>query len=181
VSAAAVRALVSLIVVLGLASPAHAALSFLDNGTIRVGVDLSQGGKVTWLSRAQGDDADNLLFEAEQSYYGGPPAPDGSPTWHAYQDTATVVAHANDGRTMFVRAFSAACECTMETWLTLHGDAVVMRHRLSSFRSDAASYAAFDQELPAVYAAGAPHRVITYDGAAPFTRAPRRSRAIPST
>jgi hypothetical protein len=166
-SAGALRGLVVLVAVaaLGFAAPAHAAISVLDNGTIRVAVDLDHGGKMTWLSRSQGDHADNLLFESEQSYYGA----DG---WHAYQDPATVVDNTNDGRTLYVRSFDAACECTMDTWITLHGSAAVVRNRLTSFRSDAKVDPTGNAELPALYTSGSLYRTVTYDGATPFRHGP---------
>ena len=124
-SAAALRGLLIVAATLSLAAPAQAGLSVLDNGKVRVGIDLGQGGKLTWLSRSNGEHADNLLFEAEQSDNGGPFGPGGGPSWHGYQDPAAVVAHSNDGRTIYDRALWVGCECAMETWITLHGNAVV--------------------------------------------------------
>jgi hypothetical protein len=49
----ALRGLVVLVAALGFTAPAHA-LSVLDNGRVRVGVDLERGGKIAWLSEAQG-------------------------------------------------------------------------------------------------------------------------------
>lgn len=155
---------------LAFAAPAHAAVSVLDNGTVRVGVDL-QHGDLTWLSRSHGEYADNLLLASEQSYYGGPYLPDGSPTWHGYQDIAVVNAHSNNGKTIYARAYSLTCECVMQTWVTLRGNAVIVRNRLTNSRSDPTPYAAGWQELPALYAQG-PNRLVTYQGAAPFTHAP---------
>lgn len=168
-TAGALRGLVVAVAMLAFTAPAHAATSVLDNGSVRVGVDLAQGGKLTWLSRSQGDHADNLLFEAEPSYYGGPLGAGGAAGWHAALDDALVLDHSNDGRTLHVRSTSPSCECTFDTWISLHGNAVVVRNRLTSFRSDAAPYPPFWQELPAVYTVGAPYRVVTYDGALPFT------------
>src|SRR5262245_23926898 len=162
-SAHALRGLLVAAAVLVFAAPARAALSELDNGTIRIGVNLDQGGKITWLSRSRGLDAGNLLLEAEQSY--------GAPAWHAYQDPASVARYANDGRTLYVDALDPACECTMETWITLHGNAAVVRNRLTNFRSDPRAPVPSPVELPALYTIG-PHRLLTYDGMAPFTRAP---------
>jgi hypothetical protein len=159
-------------VALSFAAPARAGLSVLDNGRIRVGVDLEQGGKLTWLSRSQGEQADNLLLESEQSYWGGPYEPDYSPEWHGYQDPATVIEHSNDGRTLYDRAVWAGCECSMQTWVTLHGNAAVVRNRLTSFRSDATQYAPGWQELPALYTIAPLYRIVTYDGSGPYTHAP---------
>jgi hypothetical protein len=161
----ALRGLLAVVAALFFAAPAHASLSVLDNGAIRVAVDLDQGGKLTWLSRARGEHADNLLFEAEQSYYG-------SASWHAFQDAAVVTAHSNDGHTLYDRAFSAGCNCQMETWITLHGNAAVVRNRLTGFRFDARRDPPGNAELPALYTEGAPYRVVTYDGDSPFMHAP---------
>jgi hypothetical protein len=157
---------------LAFAAPARAGLSVLDNGRIRVGVDLAQGGKLTWLSRSQGEYADNLLLESEQSYWGGPYEPDYSPEWHGYQDPATVIEHSNDGHTLYDRAVWAGCECSMQTWVKLHGNAAVVRNRLTSFRSDATQYAPGWQELPALYTVAPLYRIVTYDGSGPYTHAP---------
>ena len=158
--------------VLAFAAPARAGLSVLDNGRIRVGVDLGQGGKLTWLSRAQGEHADNLLLGSEQSYYSGPYEPDYSPEWHGFQDPATVIEHSNDGHALYDRAVWAGCECSMLTWVTLHGNAAVVRNRLTNFRSDATQYVPGWQELPALYTVAPLYRIVAYDGAAPYTHAP---------
>jgi hypothetical protein len=157
---------------LAFAAPVRAGVSVLDNGRIRVGVDLDHGGKLTWLSRSQGERADNLLLESEQSYNGGPYEPDYSPEWHGYQDPATVIEHSNDGHTLYDRAVWAGCECSLQTWVTLHGDAAIVRNRLINFRSDATRYAPGWQELPALYTVAPLYRVVTYDGPAPYRHAP---------
>ena len=167
--ATTVRGLLIAGALLAFAAPAHAAVSVLDDGTIRVGVDL-QHGDLTWLSRSRGDYADNLLAVSEQSYYGGPFVGEGSPTWHGYQDVATVTDHSNNRRTIYDRALSTSCECAMQTWVTVHGNAVVVRNRLTNFRRDAATYQPGWQELPALYAAG-PNRLVTYEGSSPYTHA----------
>src|SRR5207253_11404331 len=124
--------------------------------------------KITWLSRSSGEDVRNLAFEAEQSYYSGPYS-DGVPVWHGYQDPARVVVHSNDGRLLYTRPVSTECECAVSTWITLHGPAVLVRHRLESFRSDTTNYAPTWQELPALYTQGGLDRLVTYDGGAPYT------------
>ena len=65
-------------------------------------------------------------------------------------------------------------ECTFETHITLDGDAALVRCRSNNRRPDATQYPASDQELPAVYTVGTLHRLITYDGPAPFTGGPTR-------
>ena len=70
-------------------------------------------------------------------------------------------------------------DCTFETWITLEGRTVRVRNRLTNRRKDETQYPAMDQELPAVYATGRFHRLMTYDGDEPFadkplTEIPRR-------
>src|SRR5439155_18303472 len=62
--------------------------------------------------------------------------------------------------------------CSMETWITLHGDAAAVPNRLTSFRSDTSMYSPGWQELPALYARGPLYRIVTYDGPVPYARAP---------
>jgi hypothetical protein len=66
--ATALRGLVIGLTALAFAAPAHAEMSVLDNDQLRVGVDLEQGGALTWLSRSRGEHVPNLLSVAEQSY-----------------------------------------------------------------------------------------------------------------
>src|SRR5262249_27125860 len=76
-------ALASLILALSVTAPAaaDAEMSFLDNGVIRLGVDLAKGGTITYLSQSiaiAGLDALNVVNsfdlgrEVQQSYYSGP-------------------------------------------------------------------------------------------------------------
>jgi hypothetical protein len=60
-------------------------------------------------------------------------------------------------------------DCTFEAWLTLEGSIVKARARLNNAREDHTPYPARLQELPAVYANAAFHRVMSYQGARPFT------------
>jgi len=166
---------------------ASANLSFLDNGTIKVGVDLDQGGVITYLSKS--GDTRNIVNDwapgrqIGQSYYAGPD-PYGGAAWpwnpvgsgDGYLHTSQVVASSNDGATIYVRTVPLqwnvsleACECFFETWLSLEANAVHARYRLTNHRADLTRYDPFDQELPAAYTIGTLHRLFTYDGSAPFT------------
>lgn len=184
-----------LAVTLAAASPTGtlaAGMSYMDNGVVRVGVDLSMGGVITYLSRSS--DSYNVINsfdlgrEVQQSYYAGPtPYGNASPDWanwpwnpigagDAYGNRSVVTSSRNDGRTLYVRTIpkqwalnNVACECFFETWITLDGSAVNMRYRLTNHRGDLTAYDAYGQELPAVYTIGALYRIFTYDAAAPFT------------
>ena len=167
-------------------------MSSLDNGVIKVGVDLNMGGVITYMSRSS--DTHNVINlhdygrEIQQSYYAGPtPFGHSSPDWpnwpwnpigagDAYGTPSTVVASANDGKTLYVRAIGmqwalndVPCECFFETWIALDGHAANVRYRLTNHRSDLTAYDAYGQELPAVYTIGKLWHLITYDGPAPFT------------
>src|SRR5262252_6025751 len=100
------------------ASPRRASaatnLSFLDNGVIKVGVDLDEGGVITYLSKS--GDTRNVVNDwapgrqIGQSYYSGPNPYGGAPwPWNpvgsgdGYLDTSQVVASSNDGTTVYVR------------------------------------------------------------------------------
>lgn len=170
-------------------------MSYLDNGVVRVGVDLNMGGVITYLSRSS--DSTSVINvhdtgrEVQQSYYAGPDSLAGSNwPWNpigagsGYGDRSTVVATLNDGMTLYVRTIpmqwnlpDTPGECYFETWITLDGQGVQLRYRLTNHRSDLTKYGGYDQELPAVYTIGKLHRLFTYDGGAPFTGA--SSRLVP--
>jgi len=171
-------------------------MSWLDNGTIRLGVDLQIGGAITWLSRS-GDNT-NLINsfdwgrQVQMSYYAGPvPFIAGtkrpSKYWEglgwnpiqvgdAYGHRARLLEQRNDGHSLYVKCIpmqwpldDVPGECTFESWLELDGPVVHARCRLVNARSDLKLYPARTQELPAVYTNGPWHRIISYTGAKPFT------------
>ena len=172
-------------------------MSFLDNGVIRVGVDLDQGGVITYLSKS--GNTLNVVNDygpgrqIGQSYYAGPD-PYGGVAWpwnpigsgDGYFHKSAVAASANDGEAIYVRTIplqwnvsQEVCECYFETWLSLEGNAVHARYRLTNHRADLNQYDAFDQELPAVYTVGTLYHLFTYDGDAPYTGAPAREAPPP--
>ncbi len=177
--------------------PAHEPkMSWLDNGVIRLGVDLELGGAITWLSRS-GDQV-NLINsndwgrQVQMSFYGGPvpysvgekqPRADWAGLgWNPIQSGDTyghrskVLEQRNDGARLYVKCIpmqwpldDVPAECTMESWLELDGSAVRARGRLVNARADRTAYSAHLQELPAVYTNAPWHRIFTYSGARPFT------------
>lgn len=173
--------------------------SYLDNGTIRIGVDLDGGGAIGFLS-----DSGSLMNLVnihdfgryiEQSYYSGP-RPFGNPStnwpnwpWNAcsagdaFRNPSTIKALSNDGRTLYVRAIpkqwalkNRDSECTVETWISLSGAVARVRHRLVNQRSDQTQYPPSTQELPAAYLISGLHRLLTYSGDDPFTGDGRLTR-----
>ncbi|MBX3175952.1 MAG: hypothetical protein KF886_01185 [Candidatus Hydrogenedentes bacterium] len=182
--------------------PAFSGMSYLDNGEIRIGVDLDIGGAITYLSESGSDE--NMINshdwgrQIQMSFYSGPvpyiPPSGKQPAknwtfigWNpiqsgdAFDNPSKVIAHTNSGTELYVKCIpmhwpldNEPGECTFETWLTLEGNTVRARSRINNARGDETQYPARGQELPAVYTNGTYYRLFTYDGDAPFTGAPVR-------
>lgn len=171
-------------------------MSWLDNGTIRVGIDLALGGAITWISRS-GDDANVINShdwgrQVQMSYYSGPVpfvVGDKRPRkfweglgWNPIQagddfgHGSRILEHTNDGHKLYVKCTpmqwpldNVPGDCTFESWLELSGSSVEARCRLSNTREDKTWYPARSQELPAVYTNGWLHQIVSYTGDKPFT------------
>jgi hypothetical protein len=188
---------IALMILFGLRAQAQD--SFLDNGTVRLGVDLSLGGAITYLSKS--GDSLNLINscdwgrQVQMSFYSGPvpfsvgekqPRADWVQLgWNPIQAGDTfghrgrVLEQTNDGRHIYVKSVpmqwpldDVPGDCTFESWLELRGPCVVARGRLNNARADRTQYPARGQELPAVYTNAPFHRLITYRGARPFQNEP---------
>jgi len=170
-------------------------MSYLDNGAIRIGVNLDVGGTITFLARSRGGEnlinSHDLGRQIQQSYSSGP-SPFGKPHpgwknwgWNpigsgdVYGHPARVVEHKNDSNTLYVKTIpmqwalnNVPGECTFETWITLDGPAARVRNQLVNHRSDHTQYPAQGQELPAVYTIGKLHRLVSYTGNRPFENQP---------
>jgi len=171
-------------------------MSYLDNGQIRIGVDLDLGGAITYLSKSGSDQ--NLINsydwgrQIQMSHYSGPVpfAPHGkqpNPAWSAlgwnpiqsgdcYGNRSRVIASRNDGKTLYVKCIPMQWplndepgECTYECWIRLEGNTAHVRSRMTNHRSDTTQYPGRGQELPAVYTNGPWYRLMTYAGDKPFT------------
>ncbi len=172
--------------------------SYLDNGVIRIGVDLTRGGAISYLSESGSSSSvvniRDLGRYVQQSFYSGPDPfiPVGATQHPAYAgwgwnpvqagdvygNRSQVLSSSNDGTTLYVESIpkqwalsNVDSECTMETWITLDQNRADVRCRLTNYRADTTRYSARHQELPAVYTVGTLHRLFTYTGSAPFTGA----------
>jgi hypothetical protein len=166
--------------------------SFLDNGSIRIGVDLDLGGTITYLADSKSGEnvinSHDLGRQVQQSYYSGPhPFGKAHPGWKGwpwnpigsgdvYNHPARVIDHANDGRTLTIKSIpmqwaldNVPGDCTFETRIGLEGRVAHVACRLLNHRADKTQYPALDQELPAVYTVGKLHRLFTHDSPSPFT------------
>jgi autotransporter-associated beta strand protein len=181
------------------ATSAVAQIQYLDNGSIRLGVDTSKGGAIVMLQPSgtlgSGSNVVNtfdLGREIQQSYYAGPSSfvPAGAtqhPSWSpwpwnpvqagdAYGNRSTLISSSTGGSQLYVKSRpkqwalqNVDSECTLEQWITLSGSVATVRNRLTNARSDTTQHAARTQELPAVYTWAKLTQLKTYAGTMPFT------------
>lgn len=180
----------------GMCAAQEAQMSWLDNGQIRLGADLTIGGSITYL--ADCNEKTNLINSADwgrqvqMSFYSGPNpyVPEGAVAneswkqlgWNPIQSgdcfgfRSTVLEHTNDGTTLYFKCVpmqwplkNVPGECTFECWFRLDGRAVIVRSRINNNRADKTQYDGRHQELPAVYTNAPYHKLMTYTGDAPFT------------
>ena len=181
------------------AVPAAAQIQYLDNGSIRLGVDTTKGGAIVELrpsgTLASGSNVVNtfdLGREIQQSYYSGPASfvPAGAtqhPAWSpwpwnpvqagdAFGNRSTLISASNSGTQLYVKSRpkqwalqNVDADCTMEEWITLSGSVATVRTRLTNARADTTQYPARQQELPAVYTWARLTQLKTYAGTQPFT------------
>ncbi len=178
------------------AAPAAAALQYLDNGVIRVGVDMVRGGAIGYLSLSGTSDnvvnTRDLGRYIQQSYYSGPTPyiPAGAIQHPAYAgwgwnpvqagdvygDQGVVTGSSNDGTTLYLQARpkqwalrNVNADGLVEQWITLDAARVHVHCRLTNARADSTRYPARHQELPAIYTIGRLSHLYSYTGSAPFT------------
>jgi hypothetical protein len=170
-------------------------MSWLENGEIKVGIDLNLGGAITWLSEKDGENRVNNFDHGRQiqlSYFSGPVPFETSgqkPSEHwrhlgwnpiqagdDFHNGSEVVEHRNDGTELHVKCIPLQWplnrvpgECFLESWLRLEGKVLIARARLTMARTDTTQYPARLQELPALYANAAFHRVVSYTGPRPYS------------
>ncbi len=174
-------------------------MTYLDNGEVRIGMDLALGGAVTFISGK--DHPGNLINSADlgrqiqMSHYSGPwPFEVGDkkphPAWvglgwnpiqtgDCHLNPSEVVEHRNDGKELYIRCIpmqwpldNVRGDCVFETWTTLEGPLIHMRFRCTNRREDKTQYRPCPQELPAVYTISKLWRLMSYTGDRPFTGAP---------
>jgi hypothetical protein len=196
-------ALVGLITVLGVVgrlggapAPPEPKMTYLDNGEVRIGMDLALGGAVTFISSR--DHPGNIINSADlgrqiqMSHYSGPwpfevgdKKPD--PAWaglgwnpiqtgDCHLNPSAVTGHGNDGKELYIRCIpmqwpldGVRGDCVFETWTTLEGPLIHMRFRCTNRREDKTPYRPCPQELPAVYTISKLWRLMAYTGDRPFT------------
>lgn len=177
-------------------APPPPEMTYLDNGEIRIGLDLALGGAVTFISSK--DHPDNIINSADlgrqiqMSHYSGPsPFEVGDkkphPAWaglgwnpiqtgDCHMNPSRVVAHQNDGRRIYLKCIpmqwpldNVPGDCVFETSTVLEGPVIHMRFRCTNQRTDKTPYPPCPQELPAVYTISRLSRLMSYTGDRPFT------------
>lgn len=163
---------------------------FVDNGKLKIGVDLSSGGSIFWFSELSQDR--NLLNHADrgrfiqQSYYG---KSDGSLwvkkpwRWNPVQGgdykgkPARVVETKGDAQNLYVRSVPVNWaggqdieDCRMEQWISFSGNTAKVRYRFVYRGED--KHPAVHQELPAVFIDYDLADLVYQDSKAPWTGAP---------
>ena len=175
--------------------PDGAEMSWLSNAEVTVGVDLNRGGAIAFLERGRGGNLiNNFDFgrQVQLSFFSGPvpfSAGDKHPAKHwehlgwnpvqagdDFKHASRILDHRNEGNSIHVKCApmqwpldGVAADCTFESWIELDGAVVKVRARLNNARTDKTQYPARPQELPALYANAAFHRVVSYTGDRPFT------------
>ncbi len=172
------------------------AVGYLDNGAVRIGINLELGGAITYLSRSGSDvnliNSHDWGRQIQMSHYSGPVpfTPNGKqprPSWaglgwnpiqsgDCFGNRSRVVEHRNDGSELYVKCIpmqwpldNEPGECTFECWIGLEGSVVNVRSRMVNNRSDKTQYSGRGQELPATYTNGPWYRLVTYTGDRPFS------------
>jgi len=171
-------------------------MTFLDNGEVRIGMDLALGGAVTFISSKKHPgniiNSADLGRQIQMSHYSGPwPFEVGSKKPHStwaglgwnpiqtgdcYLNPSKVVEYRNDGKELYVKCIpmlwpmnEVPGECIFETWTILEGPVIHMRYRCTNQRQDRTQYRPCPQELPAVYTISKLSRLMAYVGDKPFT------------
>ena len=176
--------------------PAEPGVLYLDNGRVKIGIDLNLGGAITYFAPSGTDrnvvNSHDWGRQIQMSFYSGPTpfAPNGKqpkPEWaglgwnpiqsgDVFGNRARVLESRSDRRQLSVRSIpmhwpldNEPSECTFESTIRLDGPVARVVSRLVNHRVDKTQYPARDQELPAVYTNGPYYHLMTYQGDEPFT------------
>ncbi len=170
---------------------------YIENKSIRLGVDLDKGGSITYLAPTGSPEknvvnSSDLGRQIQLSFYSGPnpfqpPGAQISEAWKGlgwnpiqtgdYYGNSSKVLEATSSKTkLHVKCIpmhwplrNVPGECEYDVWLELDGSAVQAHCRLTNKRPDRVQYPAHDQELPAIYVNGPYCHLKTYTGTEPFT------------
>jgi hypothetical protein len=169
---------------------------YIQNGDIKLGVNLELGGAITYLSVAESDE--NMINnydwgrQIQMSFYSGPKPyiPESGQQPHerwaflgwnpiqsgdvgGYKSKVTDYFHGEDS--IYIKSIpmqwplaNVPGECFFESCIKIEGKIIKVNNRLVNNRKDKTQYTARSQEMPAVYVNAPYHRLITYKGDKPF-------------
>ena len=177
-------------------------MRFLENSRIRLGIDLSLGGAVTWLSDTN-NGGENMINgvdwgrQIQLSYYSGPIpyiGPNGEEPADAWRNLgwnpiqsgdyggyrSKVLSFKQLGKNkMAVRCIpmqwphtNVPAETVFECVYTLTSNGFILDAKIINNRSDQNQYPAMRQEMPAVYTNGKWYKLVSYLGSEPFQKKP---------
>lgn len=170
-------------------------MEYIENDAIKVGVNLSAGGAITYVSQINGRNMINSYDwgrQIQQSYYSGPDnytreGKEKSEDWSmfpwnpiqagdCYGNGAKVLDLKKTDESLYIKTLPMLWpmkddpgECYFETWIKLKDNTFSYRAKLTNNRSDKTLYHAFAQEIPAIYTNGIWHNLYTYTGSKPYT------------
>jgi hypothetical protein len=173
-------------------------MRYIQNGQLRLGVDLAKGGAITYLSKVGGPNMVNdfdLGRQIQMSYYSGPVpfTPGGKQPqrawvglgWNPIQSgdcfghPAKTIEFKSGATWLHLKSIpmqwpldNEPGECVFESWIELDGNKVKVRNEIENHRSDHTQYPARTQELPAIYTNAPWYKLVTYAGERPFTNEP---------
>lgn len=186
-------------IVFGRHAQAQSVDAFLENSTLRIGVNAgSYGGAIVWFSGSEGANLVNTFDkgrEIQQSFYAGDSitAANQSPTWSPWSwnpimvgdyagNVSPVLALSKSAGQIYVKTQpllwdrnNQLSQSYMEQWISLHPtlpNVVAVDCRFTCFRdaNDAWDGPMWrDQELPALYFVSALNTIKAYTGNAPWT------------
>lgn len=177
-------------------------MRYLKNDRVTLGIDLSIGGAVTWLSD-EANGGENMINsvdwgrQIQLSYYSGPVpyiGPNGEEPhkewrnlgWNPIQSgdcggfRSKVTAFKQIGKNkMAVQTIpmlwpneNIPAECVFECVYTLMPNGFVLDATIKNARSDTRQYPAMRQEIPAIYTNGPWYKLVSYLGDEPFQKKP---------
>jgi hypothetical protein len=168
-----------------------------DNGVLKVKLDLTRGGAISYISLSGSNrNLINIHDEGryiQQSYYAGKTldrkAEGQNPAWSpwswnpiqvgdSYGNRAKILNYKQKGDTLYTKCIpmlwdinNMPAEAEMEQWNILDGNVIKVHCKLTCHRRDNiyAENIEDDQELPAVYPISALNNLYSYMGNSPFT------------
>jgi hypothetical protein len=155
----------------------------VDNGILNVKLDLTRGGAINYIS-ASGKTRNIVNIHDEgryiqQSYYAGNRLD--RTVGDVYRNRAEILECSTLENTLYTKCIpmqwdmnNRPAEATMEQWVTLVGNVIKVRNKLTCYRTDDiyGENIPRAQELPAVYPISALKNLYSYFGTSPFTGDP---------